>query len=113
MVRKGWMVFAGAMALGVVLGCSSNPYRPTLFQRNKNRVNGPELGTPMTDGSYLGGDPSGYPMVPPGTVNPPPIGGSTAPPVQGFPPYVPQGTNTVPQGPQPRVVPETPTGRTG
>ena len=62
MVRKGWMVFAGAMALGVVLGCSSNPYRPTLFQRNKNRVNGPELGTPMTDGSYLGGDPSGYPM---------------------------------------------------
>jgi len=116
MVRKGWYVFVGAFALGMVLGCSSNPYRPTLFQRNREQVMGPELGTPVMDGSYMGGAPAGYPTAPNGTiVMPPNYVPPPGQPIQGFPPNAPPQSGpspTVPQGPPPRVQPNTPTGRT-
>ena len=104
----------GAVMIGAV-GCQSNPYRPTLFHKNRDMA-GPEMsGDPsmMQEGPYLGSEANGnFPPPPtgamppgnyypqPGAVPPP---GQQAPPVQGFPQQMPPATNQLPQGPPPKT----------
>jgi hypothetical protein len=119
MKRNTWLMVLGAGALSSMMGCQSNPYRPTMFQRFRNEPAGPELTAPPgPEGTYVGGDGSGgYPMAPngaapgyyppPGTYPPP---GSTSPPVQGFPQTMPPAPGQLPQGPPPKSTPITTNG---
>jgi len=110
-MRKKWWLAGGVVAVGVAIGCSSsNPYKPTMFSRNRMPPAGPELGPPINDGPMMNADAVPF-SVPPGAIMTPPAG---QPPIQAFPPGAtpaPQGPNPVPQGPPPRPQGAAPTGR--
>jgi annexin A7/11 len=121
MNRRAWLMVLGALSLGSTLGCQSNPYKPTMFQR-RGQSAGPDMGMPVQDGPFLGTEAQGgYPMpqngappqgnfypqpgqYPPGTYPPP---GNQAPPIQGFPQTMPPAPGQLPQGPPPKQTPAT------
>ena len=117
MTRFMRLTVLGLVTAGSMVGCQSNPYRPTLFQRFRDRSAGPEMSAPQ-DGPILGAEGSGqYPMAPnmvppPGSFDPQqqpgpyPPQGMTSPPVQGFPQTMPPaGGQQLPQGPPPKSTP--------
>jgi len=91
----GAIVFGG---IGVAVGCSSNPYRPTFFNRNSEpaMTNGTEMSGPVMDGPAITNG-NQYP-APPVTYPP-----TTVPPGVGAPPN--QPAPTLPQGPMPKEKP--------
>jgi hypothetical protein len=112
MSRHLRLVMLGTVILGTSMGCQSNPFRPTSY--NRSDPVGPELTMPPgSEGPYVGGDGSGgYPMQPappngyypqPGTFPP----NAAPPPVQGFPQTMPPAPGQLPQGPPPKSTPIT------